>query len=174
MRAVVRPPLWLGAALSLVVAGNGLSLYSITTSSEAPEASPKVMGTQVLRGSGAKEKDKSKDDGPHSFLVQGDIVGLHPGMRSELRVTVHNENNFEMVVQELSADIADIVGGEGQCPRTVGGRPTVVVDPFSGSMPVPQNSTAARDLTIMMDPAAPDGCSGATFHLAYHGRAVKP
>lgn len=174
MRALMRPIAWLGTALSLQLLAGGFVLRSIDTSNSMQRAA-KVEGTQVLRESSNKDKDKSKDDGPHSFRIQGDIVGLHPGMRSEhLRVTVYNDNNFEMVVQQLSADVAAIAGGEGTCPRTVSGRPTVVVEPFSGSLSVPENSTATRDLTISMDIAAPDGCSGATFHLAYRGRAVKP
>jgi hypothetical protein len=167
------PTAWIGAALSLQALLGTFALQSISTS-DSNERPAKVAGVQAQRD-GGNEKDKNNEDGPHSFRIQGDIVGLHPGMRSEhLRVTVYNDNNFEMVVQQLSANVVEIVGGGGTCPKQVDGRPSVVVEPYVGSLAVAANSAATRDMTISMDAAAPDGCSGATFHLAYRGRAVKP
>ncbi|HEX2039731.1 MAG TPA: hypothetical protein VHF47_08370 [Acidimicrobiales bacterium] len=121
------------------------------------------------------DKEKNKPAGPHGFRITGSAGGLFPGIESApLPVTVRNDNNFAIAVEELGAAAVAVGDAVEPCPLAVDGRPTVVVTPYRGSLSIPPKGTASHTLAVSMDAGAPDGCSGATFQLAFSGRAVKP
>jgi hypothetical protein len=97
------------------------------------------------------------------FYLSGDIVGLYPGFRAPLVISITNPNPLPIVVDWISVKPRDASPGcIGRLVRAVG---------WSMPILVGAGSTQVVTTHIHMRPRAPDACQGATFPLIYKGRA---
>jgi hypothetical protein len=99
-----------------------------------------------------------------AFTIRGHVLGLYPGGKTRLTLTIRNRNAFAIKVRSIRVKVANASG----CSRS-----NVVVRRFRGSLRVAAGKTRRLRLPISMRRAAPDACMGARFPLRYTGKAVK-
>ena len=172
-RLMHRPASWFAAliCLAVVVVGTGVAVVRSDAGTSGPAAS--VLGETILKGSSKTKPSNPGVLGNGSFRVVGAFDGLYPGINASLALTVSNDNNFDIVVQSLSATATAVDPDHAACPLKIGNQNMVQVTTFSGALVVAANTSAAQALPITMNAASPDACAGATFTLTYGGSAVK-
>jgi hypothetical protein len=98
-----------------------------------------------------------------SFYLSGDVVGLYPGVRMPLTISVTNPNPFPIIVEWISVK-----------PRKANaGCVAKVLRAIGWSTPILVTAGGNRQVTtyVHMRLRAPDACQGATFPLIYKGWA---
>jgi hypothetical protein len=100
-----------------------------------------------------------------TFSITGRIVGLYPGKRATLWLTLVNRNDFALNVTSISIRARD---AKGACTADY-----LVTRRFSGSIRVRARSSRRLGLTVFLRRTAPDACIGARFPLSYRGRAYR-
>jgi hypothetical protein len=99
------------------------------------------------------------------FSIRGNVVGLFPGKRSDLWLTLVNRNAFAIDVTSITVRAGDA--------NPVCSSYYLVPGRFTGSFRVRANSDRRLRLTVFLRKSAPDQCQGARFPLAYRGRAER-
>jgi hypothetical protein len=133
-----------------------LIVWAVMLQSVHPQRCANAEGTQPLTGISL-----AKSTG--SFYLSGDIVGLYPGIKAPLVISITNPNPFPIVVDWISVKPLDANPG---CIRKL-------VRAIGWSTPILVEGGGTRQVTthIHMRPRAPDACQGATFPLIYKGLA---
>jgi hypothetical protein len=99
------------------------------------------------------------------FSIRGHVVGLFPGERGDLWLTLVNRNNFAINVTSVTVRAGD---ANPVCTSYY-----LVPARFSGSLRVRANSYRRLKLTVVLRKRAPDPCQDARFPLSYRGRATR-
>jgi hypothetical protein len=131
---------------------------------------PRVLGERLI-GSGASPGAAVKDNAngvgsaKKSFSIDGDVDELYPGTQTTLELSIKNSNNFPIIVNSITVDVAN---ASASCLASV-----LSVDDFDGALDVPKNGLAVTTVAVSLDPSASADCENATWPLSYTGTAVK-
>jgi hypothetical protein len=98
--------------------------------------------------------------------VHGRVIGLFPGARKRMRVTVRNTGRSTLVVTSITVRVDD---ASSACPGT-----NVRIRPFSGRVRVRASGSVMILLRARMPRSVPDACQGARFSLRFSARAIAP
>jgi hypothetical protein len=156
--------------MAFAAAATAIVVVIVAQPAPRPQTPTTVLAAQLV-GAGASQttpgQSRVNGSDKRDFTISGQVDGLYPGARRGLVLTVANPNNFVISVQTLTVTVrAPSASG---CPAS-----TLSVAPFSGSLLVPANGTAARSVLVTMSPTAVNACQDVTFPLVYSGTAVKP
>jgi len=94
-------------------------------------------------------------------LISGDVVGLFPGDRAQLVLTVINRREKPITVTSISTTVSQ---ASEACGAT-----NIEVATYFGYLRVEREATATVE--VSMARSAPDACEGAHFVLHYRGVA---
>jgi hypothetical protein len=104
--------------------------------------------------------------GPKTFEVSGSVGPVYPLVDAVLPLKVENPNRSEILVTELTIEVADATPECGAENLVI----TPVAVPFSVAA---RGETTVNTQARLVDDVA-DSCQGATFGLIYRGSAIQP
>ncbi len=99
------------------------------------------------------------------YTVTGRVVGLFPGARTTMRLTVRNPNPYPIKVRRIRTTVRSRVAS---CPSK-----TVRVARFRGVRRVPARSRIHLRVRVRMVPKAPDSCAGRRYRLSFRGAGAR-
>jgi hypothetical protein len=99
------------------------------------------------------------------YKISGKAVGLFPGARTTMRLTVRNPNPYPIKVRKIRTTVRS---GAASCPSK-----TVRVARSRGTKRIPARSRARVKVKVRMLPTAPDSCAGRRYRLIYRGLATR-
>jgi hypothetical protein len=99
------------------------------------------------------------------YAITGRVVGLFPGARTTMRLTVRNPNPYPIKVRRIRTTVGSRVAS---CPAR-----TVRVARFRGVRRVPARSGIHVRVRVRMIPTAPDSCAGRRYRLSFRGSGTR-
>lgn len=100
-----------------------------------------------------------------TFKITGSVGGLYPGGASRLRLTVHNQRAFSLIVTSMTTKVED---ASAHCPSA-----DLAVGAFSGHLSTPAFGSAVVTVPARLAQKAPNACIGAHFPLIFSGVGEK-
>lgn len=143
MRTPRRPALRrLAVALALVLAA---------ALAQAAERGPSADGTATRPA-------------PARYRISGKVVGLFPGARTTMRLTVRNPNPFPIKVRKIRTTVRS----GASCPSK-----SIRVARSRGTKRIPATGRARIRVKVRMLATAPAACAGHRYRLIYRGMATR-
>jgi hypothetical protein len=109
--------------------------------------------------------DPSFRAAPPRYRISGKVVGLFPGARTTLRLTVRNPNPYAIKVRKIRTKVRS---GGPSCPST-----SIRVGRSRVTKRIPPKSRRRVRVKVRMLPTAPNACAGRRFRLIYRGMATR-
>lgn len=114
----------------------------------------------------ARPGNSPPEGGSKTFEVTGSVGPLYPMVDTALPIKVENPNRSEILVIELTIDVADA--------SSVCGADNLVVAPVLVPFAVAGRGETTVNTQVRLVDDVADGCQGATFGLTYKGTAIRP
>jgi len=109
--------------------------------------------------------DPAARPAPPRYRISGTVVGLFPGARTTLRLTVRNPNPYAIEVRKIRTKVRS---GARSCPSK-----SIRVGRSRGTKRIRPKSRGRIRVKVRMLPTAPDACAGRRFRLIYRGTATR-
>jgi hypothetical protein len=108
--------------------------------------------------------DGSARPAPTRYRISGKVVGLFPGARTTMRLTVRNPNPFPIKVRKIRTTVRS----GASCPSK-----SIRVARSRGTKRIAATGRARIRVKVRMLATAPAACAGHRYRLIYRGMATR-